>query len=77
MFIPAGLLTPGDYTFIINANIPPSEILHRIEEVCPFEIADLGTELAMFKGSDIGCVFAKCDWQVTPAEIPVDSLMAR
>ncbi len=76
MYIPRGLLTPGRYTFIINANIPPAEILHRIEDVCPFEITDLGTELAMYKGGDIGCVFAKCSWRVEPVISPVDCLLA-
>ncbi len=67
MGIPSGLLTPGNYTFIINANIPPSEILSRVEDACPFFITDLGSEFAMFKGGDFGCVFAKCDWRLTPA----------
>lgn len=70
MKIPAGLLTPSAYTFIINANIPPSEVLHRVEEVCPFSITDLGSEFAMFKGGDFGCVFAKCDWQVESTDAP-------
>jgi hypothetical protein len=68
MTIRAGLLTLGNYAFIINANIPPSQILHRVEEVCPFEITDLGTEFAMYKGGDLGCVFARCNWLVAPVE---------
>ncbi len=75
--IPSGVLTPSSYQFIINANIPPSTILHRIEGVCEFRVSDAGTEFAMFKGGDFGCVFVKCDWQVAPIETQYHSEMHR
>jgi lipopolysaccharide transport system ATP-binding protein len=67
MRIPSGLLTEGNYAFIISANIPPAERIHRVEEVCPFYIRDRGSEFAHDSG-DIGCVFVDCDWIVELAK---------
>jgi hypothetical protein len=64
MRIPSGLLTEGNYSFIISAGIFPAERLHRVDEVCPFYIRDAGSKLAHYKGSDIGCVLVDCDWTV-------------
>ena len=66
MIIPSGLLTEGSYSFIISANIPPAERIHRAEEACPFVITDVGSEYAHFKGGDIGCVLIDCDWSLSP-----------
>lgn len=66
MIIPSRLLTEGPYSFIISANIPPAERIHRVEEVCPFFITDVGSEFSQFKGGDVGCVLVDCDWKLSP-----------
>lgn len=64
MKIPANLLTPGQYFFLISLHIPKVEVLDQLDEVCEFKIADVGSEFSLYEGLDYGCVFANCQWNL-------------
>ncbi|MBD2037924.1 ABC transporter ATP-binding protein [Leptolyngbya sp. FACHB-321] len=63
--MPEHFLTPGRYSFFIGLHIPKLEILDSLEDMCEFTIIDTGSEFAIYEGLDYGCVFAKCDWNIT------------
>jgi len=62
--IPAKILVPGTYSFMIGLHIPKIQIIDLLEDVCMFNIIDTGSELSMYEGSDYGCVFANCEWKL-------------
>jgi lipopolysaccharide transport system ATP-binding protein len=62
--IPPHFLTPGTYSLYIEIHVPFMEWLDKLYEVCPFSIADTGSEMSMHEGYDYGCVFSPCQWEV-------------
>lgn len=57
-------LTPGSYSISAALHVPNVEMLDITENSVSFEIIDEGSELSIYAGTDIGCVFANCSWNV-------------
>jgi lipopolysaccharide transport system ATP-binding protein len=57
--IPANFLTPGQYSLIAAIHIPHIQLLHLIEDTCPFNIIDSGSKFSDYEGTDYGVVFPK------------------
>jgi lipopolysaccharide transport system ATP-binding protein len=57
--IPQGFLAPGRYSWIATIHIPHQQIFHLLENVCNFQIVDIGTEFSNYDGHDLGVVMPK------------------
>jgi lipopolysaccharide transport system ATP-binding protein len=64
--IPAGFLTPGNYSITIAAHIPNMEILDLHESVLSFRIEETGSEFSRYSSTQLGIVFCKCEWADGP-----------
>nr|MDQ3332387.1 ABC transporter ATP-binding protein [Planctomycetota bacterium] len=67
MSLPAPLLAPGSYAFIVTLHTHAGEIFDRLSGVCPFTITDGGSRFARYRAGDLGCVLADCEWQLISA----------
>lgn len=63
--IPSMTLVPGKYRFSFGLSVPNVNIIDLVENVLPVNIHDTGSEFALYKGADFGCVFVKCEWILT------------
>lgn len=61
---PRSLLTPGQYSLLSALHIPNVRVIDSIDDICTFTIIDVGSHLAMYEGTDYGCVFANCEWKL-------------
>jgi lipopolysaccharide transport system ATP-binding protein len=59
--IPSNLIAPNTYTFLA-ALLIEGNIFHLVEEVCPINIIDTGTELSIHSGFNYGSVILNCEW---------------
>jgi len=61
--IPPRFLMSGGYSFHIEFQVPYVELVDRLDDVCPFSVADTGSDMSMHEGYDYGCVFSPCRWE--------------
>ena len=54
--VPQNFLAPGRYSWLATIHIPHQQQFHLLENVCAFQIVDVGTEFANFEGQDLGVV---------------------
>lgn len=63
--IPANLIAPSDYSFIVALNTKTGLVTYDwIEDVCPIRVYDDGTDYAFAEGIDYGCIILKEQWEV-------------
>ena len=63
---PKNLLTPNQYSILGAIHIPNIRIIDKIDNMCSFNLLETGSSLALYEGSDSGCVFANCEWEIEP-----------
>ncbi|WP_318528481.1 ABC transporter ATP-binding protein [Plectonema radiosum] len=61
--IPALFLVSGTYTIDIAAHVPNVEILCQHQSLITFEIEETGSDMALYKGTAFGVVFANIPWK--------------
>ena len=67
--IPADLLTPGRYVFIVFVHVPLVRMIYLADDALVMNIFDAGSPFAKYEGkSDLGCVFVDCGWQLHRSE---------
>jgi lipopolysaccharide transport system ATP-binding protein len=63
--IPAGLIAPMDYSFLVALNAQNGNYTYEWQEdVCPIKVYDDGTDFSFQEGWDYGCVIIKDEWQL-------------
>ena len=62
--IPPNILVPNKYSPIIALHLPNIEIIKYIENEIYFQIEETGSEFLQYSGTDYGCVFVKCNWEI-------------
>lgn len=62
--IPGHFLVPGHYTVSFAVTALPSQVIDHAEEALSFTIVDGGSMFSAWEGSDYGCVFAACSWDL-------------
>lgn len=60
---PKSLLSPNHYSILCAIHIPNVRIIDRIENICVFNVMETGSLMAMYEGTDYGCVLAPCNWE--------------
>ena len=63
--VPAELIAPNNYSFLLQIFLPSGEIIQDLFDICPFTVIDAGTDMAAY--SDYGYVQGRGDWTVTKA----------
>jgi lipopolysaccharide transport system ATP-binding protein len=61
--IPALFLVSGTYTIDIAAHVPNVEVLCQHQSLITFEIEETGSNMALYKGTGFGVVFANIPWK--------------
>ena len=61
--IPAGLLTPGHYSFSMALHVTRRQVLDFVPSACRFAILDTGSEMSAYAGTDYGAFFVNCAFQ--------------
>ena len=64
---PQELLTPNQYAILAAIHIPNIRVIDTVEDICAFNVLEVGSPLSMYEGTDYGCVFAHCDWDLKTA----------
>ncbi len=62
--IPAEFLFPNEYKLNVGIHIPNLQVFDFLDSVCSFSVVDNGSEFSNYKGVDVGCVFAHCEWKL-------------
>lgn len=61
--IPARTLLSGNYYLDVALFVPHMNTFDYISDACSFEVEDLGSELSIYNGHDIGNVLIQCKWE--------------
>lgn len=64
--VPAPLLVPGNYRISVNLSKKARRLIHsfdRVEHVCPFEVFDNGSIIAMYGHKWMGKLALPLDWE--------------
>jgi lipopolysaccharide transport system ATP-binding protein len=61
--IPDTFLIPNSYNFTIGIHIPNIQVIDELLNIGKFEVFDNGSEFYKYQNSDVGVVFANCDWK--------------
>lgn len=61
--MPAGLLTPGHYSFAMALHVTRRQVLDFVPSACRFAIMDTGSEMSAYAGADYGAFFVDCKFQ--------------
>ena len=68
--IPANLLVPGRYQFVLFIHVPVVRMIYLAEDALSITVLDAGSPLAIYEGkADCGCVFVDCRWCIQIPEI--------
>ncbi len=59
---PSALISPERYSFITGIFKNDGQTFDWIEEVCPFDIIDTGTEFSIFEGNHYGYFHIEAEW---------------
>jgi len=62
LMLPKGLFAPNFYTFVFALWYKDGSVVDLIEGVCPINITDDGSELAIYEGNDYGNVIINGIW---------------
>ncbi|HEX8334372.1 MAG TPA: ABC transporter ATP-binding protein [Segetibacter sp.] len=57
--IPQGFLAPGKYSWLAGIHIPHQQQFHLLENVCDFQIVNVGSEFSNYDSVDVGVVMPK------------------
>ena len=60
--IPDTFLIPNSYYFTIGIHIPNIQVIDELLNIGKFEVFDNGSEFYKYQNSDVGVVFANCNW---------------
>lgn len=60
--IPSNLLLGGQYSLDVATFIPNGIVYHYLNDICPFQIEDTESDMALFGAADVGVVNVKCKW---------------
>jgi lipopolysaccharide transport system ATP-binding protein len=60
--IPHTFLVPNSYYFSVGIHIPNIQVIDELLNVGKFDIYDNGSEFHKYSNSDVGVVFASCEW---------------
>ena len=60
--LPHTFLIPNSYHFTVAIHIPNIQVIDELPNVGKFEIYDNGSEFYKYSNSDVGVVFAPCEW---------------
>ena len=60
--IPHTFLVPNSYYFSVGIHIPNIQVIDELLNVGRFDIYDNGSEFHKYSNSDVGVVFASCEW---------------
>jgi lipopolysaccharide transport system ATP-binding protein len=63
VIINPNFLVRGDYSFMTHVYQPGSSAIDVLEDICPINILDAGTQLAHLETFDYGCVFGNMYWE--------------
>ncbi len=61
---PNTLLTPNQYSILCALHIPNIRVIDIVDDICNYNIVEVGSDLAMYEGTDYGCIFANCEWKL-------------
>ena len=61
---PHTLLTPNQYSILCALHIPNIRVIDIVDDICNYNIVEVGSDLAIYEGTDYGCVFANCEWNL-------------
>lgn len=62
--IPHNFLVPNSYYFTVAIHIPNIQVIDEVVNVGKFDIYDNGSEFHKYSNTDVGVVFANCQWNV-------------
>jgi hypothetical protein len=60
--VPGNFIAPNNYSFLLQVFTPDGEVLQELNDVCPFEVVDAGSDMVGYR--DFGYVIAKGEWRV-------------
>ena len=60
--LPHTFLIPNSYYFTVGIHIPNIQVIDELLNVGKFDIYDNGSEFYKYSNSDVGVVFAPCEW---------------
>ena len=60
--IPDTFLIPNSYHFTIGIHIPNIQVIDELFNIGKFDVFDNGSEFYKYQNSDVGVVFANCNW---------------
>jgi lipopolysaccharide transport system ATP-binding protein len=60
--VPGNFIAPNNYSFLLQIFTPDGEVLQELNDVCPFEVVDAGSDMVGYR--DFGYVVAKGEWRV-------------
>jgi lipopolysaccharide transport system ATP-binding protein len=60
--LPAALIAPNLYSFVVALWTKDSQLFDLLENVCNIKVYDSGTEMAKYEGSDNGCIIVNAEW---------------
>jgi len=61
--LPDNLFAPGSYTLLLAIQIPNVVIYHLVENVCPIQILDNGTDFSAIEGFHYGNIIIQPHWE--------------
>ncbi len=61
--IPSHLLLAGLYTLDVATFIPNGTVFQYLNDICPFELEDTESDMAVFGQADVGVINVKCKWE--------------
>jgi lipopolysaccharide transport system ATP-binding protein len=61
--IPSKLLLDGTYTLDVASFIPNGISFSYLKDICPFEVTDFASSMAIFGNSDVGVINVNCEWR--------------
>jgi lipopolysaccharide transport system ATP-binding protein len=63
LVVPPHIIAPGHYALRVSLFIHNQRYFDNQEGVCPFQIHDTGSRMAMYEGQDYGTVIPPCEWR--------------
>lgn len=63
IFIPSRLLLSGSYSLDVASFIPNSNTYTYLQDICPFKVQDLESELSIYANADVGVININCQWE--------------
>jgi lipopolysaccharide transport system ATP-binding protein len=62
IILPSKLLLNGSFSIDVASFIPNSNTYTYLQDICPFRIQDLESDLSIYNGSDVGSINVNCEW---------------